>query len=101
MARIKLIRLAPLLALAMLFCLSTCAWAAEGAGGKEATASNQWGGVVLSVGTIIVFIALLIILRWKAWGPIMEGLEKREQTLHGAHTEAKKLREEAAQLRLD
>ena len=30
---------------------------------------------------VVVFVELLLILRAKAWGPILEGLQKREETI--------------------
>src|SRR5437868_3589756 len=31
--------------------------------------------------TILIFVALFAILRWKAWGPIMLGLKNREEAI--------------------
>jgi F-type H+-transporting ATPase subunit b len=44
--------------------------------------------------TIVVFIALLFILRKMAWGPMLEGLQKREQSIRSAVEEAKIARDE-------
>jgi F-type H+-transporting ATPase subunit b len=44
--------------------------------------------------TIVVFVALLFILRKMAWGPMLEGLQKREDSIRSAVEEAKKAREE-------
>jgi F-type H+-transporting ATPase subunit b len=53
----------------------------------------------LGLWSIVVFLALLFIL-WKyAWGPILEGLQKREQTIRGAIKEAQTARDEAHNLR--
>jgi F-type H+-transporting ATPase subunit b len=49
--------------------------------------------------TIVVFVLLLVVLRKYAWGPMLEGLHKREQSIHGAIEEAKRTREEAQRLR--
>jgi len=51
--------------------------------------------------TLITFVLLLLIL-WKfAWGPIVKGLEKREETIHGAIEKAQNDREEAEKLLKD
>ena len=44
--------------------------------------------------SIVVFVALLFILRKMAWGPMLEGLQKREDSIRSAVEEAKKAREE-------
>ncbi len=49
--------------------------------------------------SIVVFLGLLWILRSKAWGPILEGLQKREETIRSSLEEAKKTRVEMEQLR--
>ncbi|MBV9464296.1 MAG: F0F1 ATP synthase subunit B [Verrucomicrobiae bacterium] len=48
--------------------------------------------------SIVVFVGLLFILRGKAWGPILEGLKKREETIRGSLEEAKRTRDEMATL---
>lgn len=59
------------------------------------------GNLDMTVWSIAVFLLLLTIL-WKfAWGPIMQGLDKREQTIAQAMEEAKKAQEEARLLRAD
>jgi F-type H+-transporting ATPase subunit b len=51
--------------------------------------------------TLITFAILLIIL-WKfAWGPIVKGLESREESIHGAIEQAQKDRDEAARMLAD
>jgi F-type H+-transporting ATPase subunit b len=49
--------------------------------------------------TIVVFVLLLAVLRKYAWGPMLEGLHKREQNIQGALTEARRTKEEAQRLR--
>jgi len=44
----------------------------------------------------VVFLILLLILRKTAWGPMLEGLKKREESIRGAVEEAKLLRAENA-----
>jgi len=48
--------------------------------------------------TIITFVVLLAVLRWKAWGPIVAAIEKREKVIRDAIDAAKKEREEAQRL---
>ncbi len=48
--------------------------------------------------SIVVFVGLLLILRGKAWGPILEGLKKREETIRSSLEEAKKTRDEMVQV---
>jgi len=51
--------------------------------------------------TVIVFVTLLLILRTKAWGPILEGLQKREESIRSSLEEAKKTRVDMEQMRLE
>ncbi len=44
--------------------------------------------------TIVVFVALLFILRKMAWDPMLEGLKKREDSIRSAIEEAKRARAE-------
>jgi F-type H+-transporting ATPase subunit b len=53
----------------------------------------------LGLWTIVVFLLLYYILKTKAWGPILEGLQKREQNIHAALDAAKKAQEDAQILR--
>lgn len=53
----------------------------------------------LTLWTIVVFVLLLVILRKYAWGPMLEGLTKREQDIHAAAEEARQARDEAKRLR--
>ncbi len=53
----------------------------------------------LGVWTLVVF-GLLLLLMWKyAWKPILQGLHKREETIHNAIAEAERARDEAQQVR--
>jgi F-type H+-transporting ATPase subunit b len=52
-----------------------------------------------AIWAIVVFFFLVLILRAKAWGPILEGLQKREQTIHSALEEAKTARAEMERIR--
>ncbi len=49
-----------------------------------------------AIWTVVVFLGLFFILRKAAWGPILEGLHKREEAIHHAVAEAKELRAENA-----
>jgi F-type H+-transporting ATPase subunit b len=53
----------------------------------------------LGIWTIVIFVILAIVL-WKlAWGPIVRGLHKREDTIRSALDEAEKAKAETARLR--
>ena len=52
----------------------------------------------LFIWSIITFLLVLIILRWKAWGPLMEALESREKQINDALGAAKAAQEEAAKV---
>jgi F-type H+-transporting ATPase subunit b len=54
--------------------------------------------VDLGLWTVVVFILLFLILRKVAWGPMLEGLHKREESILGALSEAEKARAEAKML---
>ena len=51
--------------------------------------------------SIVVFVGLLIILRAKAWGPILEGLQKREETIRASLEDAKTARAEMEKMKAD
>jgi F-type H+-transporting ATPase subunit b len=48
--------------------------------------------------TIVTFVILFLLLRKFAWGPILEMLEKRENTIKESLEEAARSREEAQKL---
>lgn len=52
----------------------------------------------LLIWTVLTFLALLVVLRWKAWGPILSAIEKREKSIRDAIEGAKKEREDARRL---
>lgn len=58
-----------------------------------------------SLGTMIwatvAFLIVLMILRRAAWGPILKGLQEREETIANSLNEAEKAREEIASLKSD
>src|SRR4051812_5524976 len=51
--------------------------------------------------TLITFILVAIVLRWKAWGPILSLVEEREKQIASAIESAKRERAEAEKLRAD
>ena len=55
----------------------------------------------LGIWTIVVFALLLLVLRRFAWGPMLEGLQKREQNIRAAREDAERAREEAQRLRAE
>ncbi len=52
----------------------------------------------LGIWTLVVFLALVLILGKYAWGPIMDGLHKREATIRDSVEEAKKARAETERI---
>jgi F-type H+-transporting ATPase subunit b len=53
----------------------------------------------LAIWTLVVFLSLFFILKKAAWGPIMEGLHKREDAIRSAVEEAKLARAETERVR--
>ena len=49
----------------------------------------------LFIWTVITFLVVLGILRWKAWGPLMDALDAREKRINDALSSADKAKEEA------
>ena len=47
--------------------------------------------------TIVTFLVLLFILRWKAWGPLMDALDVRAQQIEESLNQAEKIIEDQAQ----
>ena len=45
--------------------------------------------------TIVTFLIVLLILKWKAWGPLMNTLDKREEDIKNALLAADKAKEDA------
>ncbi len=46
----------------------------------------------------VLFILLLLLLRWKAWKPILKAVEKREESIEGALAAAEQARAEMEKL---
>lgn len=57
--------------------------------------------VDLAVYTVVVFLLLFFILKKWAWGPMLEGLKKREDTIRSAVEEAKIARAETERLKAE
>jgi F-type H+-transporting ATPase subunit b len=51
--------------------------------------------------TIVTFLIVLFILKWKAWGPLMSALDKREEDIREALSSAEKAKEEAGKVAED
>ncbi len=73
--------------LAALTLIASPAWAAEG----ELTHVDPW----TVIASIAIFVLLLVVLGKFAWKPILDGLQKREDTIRSALDEAKEANEEA------
>jgi F-type H+-transporting ATPase subunit b len=52
----------------------------------------------LGLWTIVIFVLLLVVLRKMAWGPMLEGLQKREENIRNSVEEAKKARAETERI---
>ncbi len=52
----------------------------------------------LTFWTIVTFLLVFIVLRWKAWGPILSMIEEREKAIQEAIDSAKRERQEAEKL---
>lgn len=55
----------------------------------------------LAVWTLVTFLLVATVLRWKVWGPLMKIIGEREQTIQDAVDSARKEREEAERLLSD
>ena len=55
----------------------------------------------LAIWTIVIFVLLLSVLRKYAWGPMLQGLHHREESIHKAVTEAQNARAETERLRAE
>jgi F-type H+-transporting ATPase subunit b len=52
----------------------------------------------LAIYTVVVFLVLLLALWWKAWGPIVRGLDAREQRIRDEIAAAERANAEAREL---
>ncbi len=55
----------------------------------------------LGIWTIVVFLCLVFVLKKYAWGPMIEGLRKREENVRGALDEAKKAKLDAQNIQAE
>jgi F-type H+-transporting ATPase subunit b len=99
MRRSSLTVLAGWVALALLLGTAGVASAAEAAGGAPKNRDIFEWALDLGIWTIVVFLVLMFVLKKYAWGPMLEGLHKREENLFSAIEDARKAREEASRLR--
>ena len=60
---------------------------------------NDWlmPNTGLTLWTIITFLLLLVVLRWKAWGPLMDALDARSKQIKESLSKAEKVTAEAEQ----
>jgi F-type H+-transporting ATPase subunit b len=97
---------AAVLIFAVLLCIASPVLSAEaGGGGSDAPNPINAEGYNfrgdLSIWTAVVFLVVLAILYKAAWGPIREGLQKRESEIAGQIAEAQRKNEEAKQILVD
>lgn len=78
--------------------LSPAAAAAEEGGGVEGLNPLKSWKEDLAIWTAVVFVVLLAVLWRYAWGPIVQGLQKREQAIAGQIAQAGRQNEEARRL---
>jgi len=90
-------RLTAALTVAAALVLAPPAWAAA-EGEKKGIFDPQFD---LGLWTIIVFVILFWVLKRFAWGPILNGLQTREQSIRAAVEEAKLARQETAAARAE
>ena len=83
-------------ALVALSCLALSAPAFAAGDGEAGLFSGDLGNAIW---TIVIFLGLLFVLGKFAWGPILDGLQQREEFIRSSLEEAKKDRE-AAEARL-
>ena len=83
--------------------ISTCGFilASEGSGQAGSVHGGGWMEKWLSfdpglfMWTIVTFLIVLMILKWKAWGPLINALDKREEDIREALASAEKARQDA------
>src|SRR5947209_3708570 len=92
------------LSLALVLLTTGVLWAADDHGEKKGEAGKLdifHGALDLALWTIVVFVLLFFILSKYAWKPMLEGLNKREQSIRGAVEEAKIARAETERLKAE
>jgi F-type H+-transporting ATPase subunit b len=93
MRHVDLMRI--IFALIITIATAPLAWAAEG----ESVNIFDPADIPLGIWSIVVFVILLWVLKKYAWGPILEGLQKREHNIESAVRDAQQARDEAQRLR--
>ena len=89
--------------------ISICGFlfATEGSGHTDSAHEGGWMEKWLSfdpglfMWTIVTFFIVLAILKWKAWGPLIDALDKREEDIRNALSSAEKAKEEAGKVAED
>jgi F-type H+-transporting ATPase subunit b len=82
-------------------------FATEGPGHNDLANEGGWMEKWLSfdpglfIWTIVTFFIVLAILKWKAWGPLIDALDKREEDIRNALSSAEKAKEEAGKVAED
>jgi len=98
MERERLTAMLCLLSLGLLLALPSWAAAQEPGGGVDLFDPSQLG---LGIWTVVVFLLLFWVLRKYAWGPMLDALHRREDTIRGAVEEAKVARADMERMRSD
>ena len=83
--------------------ISICGFlfATEGSGHADSVHDGGWMEKWLSfdpglfMWTIVTFLIVLFILKWKAWGPLMSALDKRAEDIKNALSAADRAKEDA------
>ena len=83
--------------------ISICGFllASEGSGQSDAAHGGGWMEKWLSfdpglfMWTIVTFLIVLMLLKWKAWGPLMSVLDKRAEDIKNALSAADRAKEDA------
>ena len=67
------------------------------AGSNDASWINDWlmPNTGLTLWTIVTFLFLLVVLKWKAWGPLMDTLDTREKQIEASLSKAEKVSAQA------
>ena len=83
--------------------ISICSFLIASGGDSQADVGHEGGWMEkwlsfdpgLFMWTIVTFLIVLFILKWKAWGPLMSALDKREEDIKNALLEADRAKENA------
>ena len=87
--------------MAFVTCVLCCASSAFGADDGHGGGSPNPLEIVFDTAlwSLVIFLGLVFILHRKAWGPILDGLKKREETIRSSLDEAKKSRDDMEKMR--